>query len=215
MIYNTSDFLKGGKIISKYILLLYKQFCDSLGKKFNEVNVFEDNDFISWIINMQKVSKEYINFLSYIGVVNNQNILVEVNKGKYDSLFLNDILIVSQFAKTMNLNDSKLLICDNIPIIQSGSILYDSSNIDFFITHNPYNSYYLSDLDQVHLLGCNICFGMFGKIHDSDRLLKLRSLKQFAGSLDEQFKIYYDTNNDYYFGCIKSQRKVMKLVKTK
>ncbi len=198
-----------------YMLLLYKQFCDSLGKKFNKVNIIDDNDFASWIINMQKASKEYISFLNYIGVINNQNILAEINKGKYDSLFLNDILIVSQFAKTMNLNDSKLLICDNIPIIQSGSILYDSSNIDFFITHNPYNSYYLSDLDQVHLLGCNICFGMFGKIHDSDRLLKLRSLKQFAGSLDEQFKIYYDTNNDYYFGCIKSQRKVMKLVKTK
>ena len=161
---------------------------------------------------MQKVSKEYINFLSYIGVVNNQNILVEVNKGKYDSLFLNDILIVSQFAKTMNFNDSKLLICDNIPTIQSGSILYDSSNIDFFITHNPYNPYYLSNLDQIHLLGY---FGMFGTIHDPDRLLKLRVLKQFAGSLDEQFKIYYDTNNDCYFGCIKSQRKIKKLVKTK
>ena len=201
--------------MSKYILFLYKQFCDSLGKEFDEVNIFEDNDFISWIINMQKVSKEYVNFLSYIGVVNNRNILAEMNKGKYDSLVLNDILIVSQFAKTMNFNDSKLLICDNIPTIQSGSILYDSSNIDFFITHNPYNPYYLSNLDQIHLLGYNICFGMFGTIHDPDRLLKLRALKQFAGSLDDQLKMYYDTNNDYYFGCIKSQRKVMKLVKTK
>lgn len=209
-------FLKGGEnIISNYILLLYKQFCDSLGKKFNKVNIFEDNDFISWIINMQKVSKEYISFLSYIGVVNKQNILAELNKGKYDSLILNDILIISQFAKTMNLNDSKLLICDNIPIIQSGSILYDSSNVDFFITHNPYSSYYLSNLEQIHLLGYNICFGMFGKVHDLDRLLKLRSLNQFANNLDDQFQMYYDTNNDCYFGCIKSQRKVKNLVKAK
>ena len=160
--------------MSKYILFLYKQFCDSLGKEFDEVNIFEDNDFISWIINMQKVSKEYVNFLSYIGVVNNRNILAEMNKGKYDS-----------------------------------------SNIDFFITHNPYNPYYLSNLDQIHLLGYNICLGMFGKVHDSDRVLKLRLLKQFADNLDEQFKMYYDTNNDCYFGCIKSKRKVKNLVKTK
>lgn len=164
---------------------------------------------------MQKVSKEYINFLSDIDVVNNQNLLAELNKGKYDSLVVNNIFLVSLFAETMNCNNRELFTLNNIPIIQSDTTLYDASNVDYFITHNPYNSYYLSDLDQVHLLGCNICFGMFGKIHDSDRLLKLRELKQFTDNLDDQLKMYYDTNNDYYFGCIKSQRKVMKLVKTK
>lgn len=209
-------FLKGGEnIISNYILLLYKQFCDSLGKKFNKVNIFEDNDFISWIINMQKVSKEYISFLSYIGVVNRQNILAEINKGKYDSLALNNLLIVSQFAKTMNFNDSRLFVGNNIPIIESNSTLYNASNVDFFITHNPYSTYYFSNLNQIHLLGYNICFGMFGKIYDSDKMTKLRVLKQFADGLDNQYKIYYDTNNDCYFECIKSQRKIKKLVKTK
>lgn len=164
---------------------------------------------------MQKVSKEYINFLSNIDVVNNQNLLVEFNKGKYDSLAINNIFLVSLFAETMNCNNRELFTLNNIPIIQSGTTLYNASNVDYFITHNPYSTYYLSNLDQIHLLGYNICFGMFGKIYDSDRLQKLNILKKFADSLNDQFQMYYETNNDCYFGCIKSQRKNKKLVKIK
>lgn len=49
-----------GKIISKYILLLYKQFYDSLGKKFNKINVFEDNDCYFGCIRSQRKIKKLI-----------------------------------------------------------------------------------------------------------------------------------------------------------
>lgn len=164
---------------------------------------------------MQKVSKEYINFLSDIDVVNNQNLLAELNKGKYDSLAVNNIFLVSLFAETMNCNNRELFTLNNIPIIQSDTTLYDASNVDYFITYNPYSAYYLSNLDQIHLLGYNICFGMFGKKYDSDKLQKLNTLKIFADSLNDQFQRYYETSDDCYFGCIKSQRKIKKLVKIK
>ena len=164
---------------------------------------------------MQKVSKEYINFLSDIDVVNNQNLLAELNKVKYDSLAVNNIFLVSLFAETMNCNNRELFTLNNIPIIQSDTTLYDASNVDYFITHNPYSAYYLSNLDQIHLLGYNICFGMFGKKYDSDKLQKLNTLKIFADSLNDQFQMYYETSDDCYFGCIKSQRKIKKLVKIK
>lgn len=202
-------------MISNYLLLLYKQFCDSIGKKCCEYNILSDQDFAPWLLNLKEGTREYSAFLEYLGVLNNSYGLVELNKGKFDTLGIDEIAIVSPFAETMDLKTRSLFVSENIPIIQSGPSLYDASNVDSFLTHNPYSRYYIGCMDQVHLLGNNICLGVFGKKEDSDKILKLKELERFASLLDEQCEVYYDTNNDYYFGCVKSERKVKKLIKTK
>ena len=204
-------------MISNYLLLLYKQFCNSVGKKYCEYNILNDPDFAPWIINLKKSSQEYADYLSYLGLFSNKNGIVEINKGKFDTLGLEEISIVSPFAQTIDLKNRSLFVSDSIPIIQSGPTLYDASNVDYFITHNPYSIYYTGELDQIHMLGHNICFGVFGKEDDSDKILKLKELERFASTLDEQCGVYYETNNDYYFGCVKSERKIKvnKLIKTR
>lgn len=204
-------------MISNYLLLLYKQFCNSIGKEYCEYNILNDQYFASWLLNLKKSSIEYANFLEYLGVLNNSYGLVEINKGKFDTLGSEGISIVSPFAETMNLKNIRLFISENIPVFQSGPILYDATNVDYFMTHNPYSRYYIGELNQIHMLGHNICFGVFGKEDDYDKILKLKELENFASSLDEQCKVYYETSNDHYFGCVKSERKikVKKMIKTK
>lgn len=204
-------------MILNYLLLLYKQFCDSIGKEYCEYNILNDQDFAPWLLNLKKTSIEYASFLDYLGVLNSSYGLVEINKGKFDTLGSEGISIVSPFAETMDLKNRNLFISENIPIIQSGATLYDATNVDYFMTHNPYSRYYIGELDQIHMLGHNICFGVFGKEDDSDKILKLKELERFASSLDEQCGVYYETNNDYYFGCVKSERKIKvnKLIKTR
>ena len=202
-------------MISNYLLLLYKQFCDSIGKKFCEYNILKDQDFVPWLINLKKDSMEYVKFLNDLGLLSDRNMTVEINKGKFDTLGLEDISIVSPFAETMKLKNRSLFISNNIPIIQSGPTLYDASNVEYFMTHNPYNNYYIGNLDKLHLLKYDVCLGVFGREEDYDKSLKIKMLKEFASSLDDQFGIYYETNNSCYFGCVKSERKIKRLVKTK
>lgn len=202
---------------SNYLLLLYKQFCDSICKEYCEYNILNDQEFAPWLLNLKKSSVEYACFLEYLGVLSSSYGLVEINKGKFDTLGPEGISIVSPFAETMDLNNRSLFISENIPIIQSGPTLYDATNVDYFMTHNPYSRYYIGDLEQIHMLGHNICFGVYGKESDFDKIQKLKKLERFAISLDEQCGVYYETNNDYYFGCVKSERKtkVKRLTKTR
>lgn len=194
-----------------YILNLYKQYCESIGKEYCKTKILYDNDFIFWILSLKENTKEYILFLKYLNSLDNEKEIIEINKGKYDSLKLDEIAIISPFAETMNLKNGNILIHNDVPIIQLETQLYDASNVDCFITYNPYSDFYISNLDQINLLGYNICLGVYGKKEDNDKEQKLSIIKKYEDTLDD-VSVEYETDKDNYFCLLKSDRKILKKI---
>ena len=53
---------------SKYILCLYEQYCNSIGKEYIELNIFTDINFINWIESLVNKTKLYSKYLDYLNI---------------------------------------------------------------------------------------------------------------------------------------------------
>lgn len=200
---------------SKYILLLYKQYCDSVGKQYDKFNVMTDTEFIIFLSLLTKQTINYGNYLNYLDLCLNNNTTIELNKGKYDSLGNELVTIVSPFAETLGLKNSELLVCDSNPFIVMGVSVYSLDNCDLLITHNPIFRNSLNDIILLHNIGANVCIGIYGNVKDKDKEEKFKMLKECAEKMSDNIGFYYDTEADNYYSCIKSERKVKKHILTR
>lgn len=195
---------------SRYILYLYKQYCSSIGKEFNKLNIFIDFDFIDWLEEINNNTNIYRTYLESLNIELGCFSAVEIGKGKYDSLGKENVSIVSPFAETLGLQKSSLIIHNDEPIIVSNSSIYKIDECNLFLTHNPFSENDIKNMIMIHNIGLNICLGIYGDNNDKDRIEKLKILKNIMEQLDNDLKFYYDTQDINYFACIKSERKVLK-----
>ena len=161
---------------SKYILLLYKQYCDSVGKQYDIFNITTDTEFIIYLSLLTKRTINYANYLNYLGLCLTNDTTIELNKGKYDSLGKELVTIVSPFAETLGCQNSELLVNNN-PLVVMGSSVFIADNCDLFLTHNPIIKQSISDIALLHNIGANVCIGIHGIISDKDRDQKLKMLE--------------------------------------
>ena len=155
----------------------------------------------------------YGDYLSFLDINLSDETAIEINKGKYDSLGLKLVAVVSSFGEVFGLSNGKLIIYDDRPLVLMGSSIFKVDNCDLFLTHNPYDICDIDKIKQLHDLGLNICLGMYGRISDKDREVKVKRLHSMADETMDGLGFYYDTAGDDYFACVKSERKVKKLIK--
>ena len=200
---------------SKYILLLYKQYCETVGKQYDKFNIIVDIEFIKYLSFLVKRTIDYANYLNYLGLCLTNDTTIELNKGKYDSLGKELVTIVSPFAETIGCQNSELLICDENPLVIIGASIFTADNCDWFLTHNPIIRSSVSNITLLHNIGENVCIGIYGKTTDKDRYKKLKMLEECATKMSDDIGFYYDTDKDNYFSCIKSERKIKRKVLTR
>lgn len=200
--------------MDRYILHLYKHYCNSIGKECTELYIFVDNGFIDWIKKLYINTSLYKKYLESLDIVIDIYSSIEIGKGKYDSIGKDYTTIVSPFAETMNLVNSRLFVEELVPIIICGSKIYDIKDCDIFLTHNPFIERDITNMCLLHNLGNNICLGVYGEKCDKDVIFKLKKLKEIINELDN-LKFYYDTLDNTYFACIKSSNKVKRNILTK
>lgn len=198
---------------SEYLFCLYYQYCKSVGKKYDKFNILNDTDFVEWVSRLYKQTKMYGDYLSFLDINLSSETAIEINKGKYDSLGLKLVSVVSSFGETFGLNNGKLIIYDDRPLVLMSSSIFKANNCDLFLTHNPYDICDIDKIKQLHDTGLNICLGMYGHISDKDRETKVKKLHSMADGTIDGLGFYYDTVDDDYFACVKSERKVRKLIK--
>ena len=191
---------------SKYMLSLYKQYCESLGKAYFELNIFTDIDFINWVGTLGDRTKIYTSYLDNLNVGLGNESAIEIGKGKYDTLGKDLVTIVSPYAETLNLQNSEMIINQSVPIIFTGGKVFTVNGYELFLTQNPYDISSLKNFELLHNGGLNICLGVYGCIHDMDRNDKLSMLKSLYDRLNDDIQFYYDTMDELYFGCLKSER---------
>jgi hypothetical protein len=194
--------------MSNYILHLYKQYCDSLGIECNNINLFCDNDFIEWIEELKQNTRLYKNYIEYLGVNLGKYSSIELDKGKYDSIGKEFTSIVSFYADTMNIANTRLVVHDDSPIIIYDSKIYGIGDCNSIITHNPFMKRDITNLILMHNMGFNICLGIYGNESDKDKLKKLEILKKISETMTDDLEFYYDTEDRKYLACIKSERKI-------
>ena len=200
---------------SKYILLLYKQYCDSIGKEYDMFNIITDIEFVKHLNILKKQTMSYGNYLNFLGLSLTNDTTIELNKGKYDSLGKDLVTIVSPFAETLDCQNSDLVFCDNNPFIIIGSSVFSADNCDLFSTHNPVLNNSINNIVLLNNTGKNVCMGVYGQNSDKDKNTKLKMLKDCTKRMTDDISIYYDVEGDNYYSCIKSERKIKKNVLTR
>ncbi len=212
------------KKIGNYLDYLYNQFGNSLGFDILNRNV-DPNEFMSaffcWIKKNQLIGDRYRDFVNYMDVKpSHENNVVEVGKGKFDSIALNlNLPIITEFSAGMTSESYSPIISKEFVIVHGKPVLFPIfdgsidafplSSIDRFMTHNPYSEYFITDWPDLHNNGGNITIGVFGDIHDKDKESKIKMLKELRNKmLLQDLKDEYGTDGDMYFYAIASNRKV-------
>lgn len=184
-----------------YIYELYKQYCQSIGKNIEGLNI--DNDFALWINMLMIRNEKYKLFINEMIETNYQ--IYELDKGIFDSLKIDHSIIVTPF--------SNLFLTDNNFTVTNNNLLIESSNSNLIINANPYWNSSMINLVKYYDEGNNICLGMHGKNNDKDKVLKLSVIKEYQKKFLSSSEIIYETDNSDYYACIKSDIKVKKLLK--
>ena len=201
-------------MLNKYLLYLYYQYCKATGISVKLEDLKELNyEFLEWVARNKLISKEYLQYLVYLGVLSEKSVL-EIGKGRYDTISGENIEIVSPFASSLGKEDSDLLIIDSMPLIAERKRII-VPNVDILLTHNPYFPEILVNWDRIHNSGqYDISIGMYGSIHDKDWQEKIEVLEILSEKLDDDYRIDYDTDDDKFFCVLNSDRKIKRKVKT-
>lgn len=194
----------------KYIFNLYKQYCASIGKEYNEFNIINDFEFILWIESLSKQTKLYGEYLKYLyGDLKSSN-TIEIGKGKYDSLGDKLVTIVSPFAETLGYRNCELIVQEDKAYVIMGTRVFTVDGCNLYLTHNPFVKNSIVDMTVLHSKGKNICLGMYGSVNDKDKNLKIQLLEKTLEKMSDGIEFCYDTLDDTYFCCVKSKEKVKK-----
>ena len=195
-------------MFNRYLLNLYKQYCDAKCVIFNPFDWKNISyDFLEWITINKLMVKEYSDFLQYLGYCESKTV-AEVGKGKYDSITSKEMVVISPYADTLRLPRKELFVIDGFPLIeQSKKIVIPQQQL--LLTHNPYEEMRIINWSLIHNLGdYDISIGMFGSIYDEDFSKKIELIEELSKRMNEDHVIDYDTDKDKYFCSLNSKRKI-------
>ena len=191
-----------------YLLNLYKQYCRSVGKDYEEFNIFGDKDFKGWLNDLKDRLTIYSDYLKTSGISLNPSEVVELDKGLYDSFESSLVRIVSPYASSMNLPNETINFSGS-PIIDGGVNMEYIDKYGLFLTHNPYSIGNIDSILKLSYEGFNTCLGVFGKTFDNDKEQKIKFLYDLSNYLKNSLKTNYnvDSKDDNYFGLLKINNK--------
>lgn len=190
----------------KYLLCLFKQYCEASGLDMNSVDNMYSKDFIDWVIQNKNLLDNYMDYLCALGFNYQANDVAEIGKGEYDSISQRGVTVISEFAKTLGRTNSRMFIDIGIPLIfRKSEIVIPKEHI--ILTHNPYFESEILGWNHIHNSGSkNISIGMFGKLEDEDTSKKIKILEQLSKQMSDDYSLDYDTSEGNYFCSLNSKR---------
>ena len=202
-------------MFERYLLCLFKQYCDARGLDINNMNNMYSNDFVDWIVQNRSLLNTYMDYLNVLGFDYPVDDVVEVGKGQYDSISRHGVNLISIFAGTVGQLNSRLFVDRGMPLVlRQSRIMTPREHI--ILTHNPYFESEILSWYLIHNMGDkNISVGMFGKLSDEDTKDKVELLKQLSKKMTDDYSFDYDTDNGNYFCSLNSKRYIKRRILTK
>ena len=193
-----------------YISCLWKQFCEAKGYDPRIENTPLLNQFIKWIKENKSLLYDYRYYLEILGIDIEERNTLEVNKGKFDSLYDKSINTSSVFGDTIGKEKESLIIERGIPYILSNEGIRIPKE-ELILTHNPYFESEIEKFAYIHNRGeKDISIGMFGKVTDENVEKKLSILENVRRKMLGDYLITFDTDNDNYFCTLNTKRYIKK-----
>ena len=191
----------------RYIDNLYKQYCDANGIDYYSSNHdYDAKDFIDWIYKNKERAFTYKHFLIASGY-DDFDTSAEIGKGLYDSIVCRFMDVISPYADTLGLPNSRLIVNHGVPYIKNKNGIF-IPHYSTLLTHNPFDEMSIKSWSDIHNSGnYNISIGMYGNIHDKDYAKKRNILEQIASDIKENVVLIHDTSGDEYYYSLNSMRK--------
>ena len=203
-----------------YLEKLMKQFTKANGLNSIDMNSLEFlNEFKEWVTRQRVVSRDYKDLLNYMQIPLSK--IAEVGKGEFDSLALNNnLLMITPYAEELALENDKIINADFMvttekPLLigpDKKEIILDR-RINSFMTYNPYEEEDIINWELLVGQGYPITTGVYGKIYDQDKTTKIKLLKNLKNKILQEVQEEYVTLEDKYFYVIYSTPKIKKLNK--
>lgn len=192
---------------NEYIQKLIQQYINSQGIKNIDINSIKfKQEFVMWIDEMQKIKEGYIKLLEKNKIPYNSTEMVEIGKGKYDSIVLNNgsTIMLTPYLKEKGNNPLclyRFTVKNNKPavILNNGNI--KNVPLKNIMIHNPYDESDICDFEKMfNNETCDITIGIYGKNEDKDKNQKIKLLENFKKELYLNFKQDgYESKGNYYY----------------
>ena len=195
--------------MSKYMEKLLNQFRCSRGIKTEDFDPdLYGDEFYKWLLEYIRIGKFYYGWLKEKGILDELSYdIAEIGKGEYDTITFNQkTTLISPYIRIFEHLDIENKIFNYDFTVFDGHPLYIGrkqfdvvSDIDVFITQNPYCMKDITNWPQLYNYGNrDIVVGIYGNCFDKDKSYKLRQLKIMRERIDDDFKIDEVTNGDTY-----------------
>ncbi len=203
-----------------YLEKLMKQFTKANGLNSIDMNSLEFlNEFKEWVTRQRVVSRDYKDLLNYMQIPLSK--IAEVGKGEFDSLALNNnLLMITPYAEELALENDKIINADFMVTVEKPLLIGPDKKeiildrrINSFMTYNPYEEEDIINWELLVGQGYPITTGVYGKIYDQDKTTKIKLLKNLKNKILQEVQEEYVTLEDKYFYVIYSTPKIKKLNK--
>ena len=203
-----------------YLEKLMKQFTKANGLNRIDTNSLEFlNEFKEWVTRQRVVSRDYKDLLNYMQIPLSK--IAEVGKGEFDSLALNNnLLMITPYAEELALENDKIINADFMVTVEKPLLIGPDKKeiildrrINSFMTYNPYEEEDIINWELLVGQGYPITTGVYGKIYDQDKTTKIKLLKNLKNKILQEVQEEYVTLEDKYLYVISSTPKIKKLNK--
>ena len=203
-----------------YLEKLMKQFTKANGLNKIDMNSLEFlNEFKEWVTRQRVVSRDYKDLLNYMQIPLSK--IAEVGKGEFDSLALNNnLLMITPYAEELALENDKIINADFMVTVEKPLVIGPDKKeiildrrINSFMTYNPYEEEDIINWELLVGQGYPITTGVYGKIYDQDKTTKIKLLKNLKNKILQEVQEEYVTLEDKYLYVISSTPKIKKLNK--
>lgn len=183
-------------------------------------------DFVPWLLEMEKIGGNYIEFLKYLGLPFETYGCAEVGKSFLDTVVKNcKTTIITPNIEGFRDIDNTRIINGQFRVIDSKPVVLlpgDGEKFDggiqtlktmrTFMTQNPYRQQDIANFDIIHNSGvAGIILGAYGSVHDHDVEDKIVQLRMVLDKINGDIRESYEENNGEYYYVISSNMKTKKL----
>lgn len=209
------------KKIAEYLEYLKFQYQSATNQQYQQTDE-SFKGFYQWIREQKLISLQYLDVLDYIqktydSALNyKDSTTAEIDKGCYDSIVLMNgtTTMITPYVGPgeswiKDISKNPLINAEFKALITPRQL--NLTNINRFMTQNPYTEKHLKNWEEIHNSGKNITVGVFGHIYDYDKDEKIlwlnKLIEQMQSNSNHFFKIENITNQDCYIYIVSSVSK--------
>ncbi len=206
-----------------YLDNLSKQYQDATGARTSDFSSIQFlGELESWTSERQEMGKGYLELLNHIGLYDfSSSYYAEIGKGCTDTIVGDySTTIITPYTDYMDqIVDERRIVRGYMSVVSEVPVLVIDgvrkktiSDIDTYMTHNPYSPLWIQDWDRLHTSGSySIIVGAYGKVYDKDKYQKEKMISELIRKIDSSDIVCdsFEYEDDYYT-FVSSDRKLLK-----